>query len=139
MPDSDRHARLVRLLIDYISARHGDQPGLCVYSDRAECRSDEKPRSVEGFIPDVLAITTPASFTIIGEAKTHTDLGTPRSHSQIRAFLRFLQYSANPLFILAVPVAAHAFAFSLVQILKRQAAASRVPTEIITLATKVDS
>jgi hypothetical protein len=137
MPDSEEHTRLVKLLIDCITARHGTHPGLCIYSDRSECRRDEKPRPVEGCVPDVLAVTTPASFTIIGEAKTHIDLGTPRSHAQIRSFLRFLEYSASPLFILAVPVSTYAFAFSMVQNLKRQATADHVQTEIVTFATKV--
>jgi hypothetical protein len=137
MADSDEHARLVKLLIDCITARHGAHPGLCIYSDRSESRRDEKPRPVDGFVPDVLAVTTPTSFTIIGEAKTHIDLVTPRSHAQIRAFLCFLEHCASPLFILAVPVSAYAFAFSVVQNLKRQVAASRVPTEILTAASKV--
>ena len=135
MAESEEHTRLVKLLIDCITARHGTHPGLCIYSDRSECRRDEKPRPVEGFVPDVVAVTTPTSFTIIGEAKTHIDLATPRAHCQIRTFLRFLEYSANPLFILAVPVSAHAFAFSVVQNLKRQAAADHVPTEILTFAS----
>src|SRR5437016_4876741 len=103
MPESERHAQLVSLLTDYIAVRHGRNPGLCIYSDRSDTRRDEKPRRVEGFVPDVLAITVPSSFTIIGEAKTYADLGTPRSRSQVRAFLRFLQYSVRPHFILAVP------------------------------------
>jgi hypothetical protein len=137
MAESEEHTRLVKLLIDCITRRHGAHPGLCIYSDRSECRRDEKPRPVEGFVPDVLAVTTPTSFTIIGEAKTHIDLATPRSHAQIRTFLRFLEYSASPLFMLAVPVSAHAFAFGMMQNLKRQAAADRVPTEILTFATSV--
>lgn len=132
MPESQRHIQLVRLLTDYIACRHGRNPGLCVYSDRSESRRDEKPRSVEGFVPDVLAITVPSSFTIIGEAKTYTDLGTPHTRSQVRAFLRFLQYCANPQFILAVPPPAYAYAFGVVQVLKRDVAASNVSTEIIT-------
>lgn len=136
MPESERHAQLVSLLTDYIAVRHGRNPGLCVYSDRSDSRRDEKPRPLEGFVPDVLAITVPASFTIVGEAKTHTDLSTFRSRAQVRAFLRFLKYSVNPQFILAVPPSAYAYAVSVLQILKREVAASNVSTEVITVATK---
>ena len=138
MPESQGHAHLVNLLIDYIAWQHGTNPGLCVYSDRPGSRRDEKPRPVEGSVPDVLAITVPESFTIIGEAKTYTDLGTPRSRSQIRTFLRFLQYSVCPHFILAVPPAAYAFAFGIIQTLKWEVAALSVSTEIITPSTRID-
>src|SRR2546429_189545 len=115
MPESQVHADLVSLLLQCLSERHGRNLGLCVYCDTTAAQREDKPRPINGFVPDILALTVPASFTIIGEAKRHRDLDTPHSRSQLRAFFRHLRYSPDPLLMLAVPVAAHASAFSLIE------------------------
>ncbi|SRR6266702_2626572 len=135
MPESQLHAGLVQLLTDCIAVRHARNSGICVFADTSTARRGEKPRPVNGFVPDVLAITVPQSFTIIGEAKSYADLDTVHSRFQVRAFLDFLKYSPDPRFMLAVPASAHASAFSLLRTLKHQVGADRVPTEIITPAT----
>lgn len=134
MPESDVHATLVGLLLRCLQERHGGNSGLCVYSDIAAAQRGDKPRSLYGFVPDILAVTVPSSFTIVGEAKRHVDLATPHSRSQLRAFLRYLRYSDDPHLMLAVPVAAHAAAFGLMQRLQWDEGASNVDIEIVTPA-----
>ncbi len=96
MPESHVHATLVSLLLRFLDERHGHNLGLCVYRDTATADREDKPRRINGYVPDILALTVPASFTIIGEAKLHRDLDTPHSRSQLRAFLRFLRYTPDP-------------------------------------------
>ncbi len=134
MPESHVHTALVSLLLRFVKERHGSNLGLCVYCDEAAAQRGDKPRPINGFVPDILVVTVPASFTIIGEAKRHRDLDTPHSRSQLRAFLRFLRYSPEPHLMLAVPVAAHASAFGLIQRLQWDEAATNVDVEILTPA-----
>jgi len=134
MPESHVHATLVSLLLRFLGERHGHNLGLCVYRDTALADREDKPRRINGYVPDILALTVPASFTIIGEAKLHRDLDTPHSRSQLRAFLRFLRYTPDPHLMLAVPVAAHAAAYALMQSLQWLEGAANVEIEIVTLA-----
>src|SRR6266542_6543237 len=134
MPESHVHTALVSLLLRFVKERHGSNLGLCVYCDEAAAQRGDKPRPINGFVPDILVVTVPASFTIIGEAKRHRDLDTPHSRSQLRAFLRFLRYTPDPHLMLAVPVAAHAAAYALMQSLQWVEGAANVEIEIITLA-----
>lgn len=132
MPESEEHIKLVRFLIDYITRHHAQEFGLCVYADTSDAGRGDKPRPVDGYVPDVFVVTVPSSFTIIGEAKTFGDLATSRSRSQLRTFLRFLQYSNSPQMILAVPLAARASAHGVLRALKREVGATGVCTEVIT-------
>jgi len=132
MPESHVHATLVNLLLRSLSERYGGNLGLCVYCDTAAAQREDKPRPIYGFVPDVLALTVPASFTIVGEAKRHRDLETPHSRSQLRAYLRYLRYSPDPHLMLAVPVAAHASAFGLMRRLQWDEGAANVDIEVVT-------
>ena len=58
---------------------------------------------IEGHRPDVLAEDTPASFTLIGEAKTADDLETSHSKMQFRAYLAYLKLRPNPHLVVATP------------------------------------
>lgn len=135
MPESLAHLKLVQLLKGCIVARHGADGGLCIFADEPDVRRGDKPRPVEGFVPDVFAVTVPRSLTIIGEAKSFSDLYTPHSRAQIRAFLRFLRYSVSPRLILAVPAPAHASAHGILTALKLETEAQVVFTEVITPAS----
>ena len=139
MPESQVHATLVGLLLQSLAERHGANLGLCIYCDTAAAHREDKPRPINGFVPDVLAVTVPPSFTIIGEAKRHRDLDTPHSRSQLRAFLRYLRYSPDPHLMLAVPVTAHASAFGLMQRLQWDEGAANVDVEIVTPAGSLRS
>ena len=77
-----------------------------LYSDTGS-RHEGLPERISGYIPDVFASDVPATFRIIGEAKTHRDMNTLRSQRQVKAFLDFLSLYPNSVFYLAIPVFSH--------------------------------
>lgn len=81
-----------------------DDGWLCVLKDTPSGTFGDRPRAIEGFVPDVFAGTSPVTFTLLGEAKTQADLDTKHTRSQLEAFLRFLQWEQEPHFVMAVPI-----------------------------------
>jgi hypothetical protein len=96
------HVRLVERLIKHIRNRHECPRGLLVLADHHEF-GDNRPGTIEGFTPDVFASDLPATFEVLGEAKTPDDLMTDRSRRQLSAFLNYLAVRPNSTFYLAVP------------------------------------
>lgn len=103
MPESERHARLVKAIIAYLEERFGTISEMLVRDDSIRPLRGERPPKLPRFIPDVYATDVPTTKTMIGEAKTAKDLETDRSQMQIASFLEHLAYTPNGLFILAVP------------------------------------
>ncbi len=62
-----------------------------------------RPLSISGFMPDLFASDLPATFEVLGEAKTPLDLETQRSARQISAFLDHLAVRPGSSFYLSVP------------------------------------
>jgi len=114
MAESPQHARLVRLILEYVEQEFKDLEWLAVYDDAAEPMRGEKPPRVGGYVPDVFAVDTPRSTTIIGEAKTLLDLETQHSRQQITSFLQHLTLARNGVFILATPISAAGLARNIV-------------------------
>ena len=104
--ESPQHAALVKDLISHIRALHEPLGGFVLYSDTGS-RHEGLPERISGYIPDVFASDVPATFRIIGEAKTHRDMNTLRSQRQVKAFLDFLSLYPNSVFYLAIPVFSH--------------------------------
>lgn len=100
--ESAAHVRLIEALIRFIEERHRPPRGLVLFADHHDFGADRPPR-IGGHTPDVFASDLPASFRLIGEAKTAPDLETERSRCQIRAFLDHLSLYPNSTFYLAVP------------------------------------
>lgn len=132
MAESDVHRELVRLLRHTVSQRYEAHAGLCVYWDDGDTPPGSRPPTIDGFVPDLLAVSVPPLFTVLGEAKSTKDLTTRRSHAQIRCFLRHLMYSPTPSLILAVPPATAPYAQQLIRAMKAQEGAGVVETEILT-------
>lgn len=63
----------------------------------------DRPHRINGYCPDLFASDLPATFEILGEAKTGPDLERPRSHGQIVAFLDHLALQGGGWFYLCVP------------------------------------
>ena len=131
MPESERHARLVRAIIAHLEAHVGTINDIMVRDDSVRPLRGERPPKLLQFIPDVYATDVPTTMTVIGEAKTARDLETIHSHKQISSFLEYLAHTPNGLFILAVPPDRKARARSLVTKLGRSLGDNKTDIEVI--------
>lgn len=91
MPESAKHARLVRAILDFIDRDFQSLTEIAIRDDASAPFRGERPPSVGGFVPDVYATDVPTTVTVIGEAKTRPDLETLHSQTQIAAFLAYLK------------------------------------------------
>ncbi|MHB1101829.1 MAG: hypothetical protein ACYC0C_03400 [Devosia sp.] len=107
-------------MIEHIRRHHVPERGLLVLADHHSCGRN-LPYRVGGFLPDVFASDLPATFEILGEAKTLPDLLTTRSHRQITAFLDHLAVRPGSTFYLYVPPFTKTHARSIVNGLLRPA------------------
>jgi len=114
MAESPQHSRLVRLIVKFVEQEFALLEWLAIYDDTTEPHRGEKPPRIGGYVPDVFAVDTPRSTTIIGEAKTLRDLSTQRSRDQITGFLNYLSLVHNGVFILATPLLAAGMARTVV-------------------------
>ena len=93
---------MVEKIIGHVRSKFPDC-GVCVLYDLPQTPNGSKPPLIEGYRPDVLAENVPASFTLIGEAKTVKDLETPHSKNQFKAYLTYLRLRPNPHLVVATP------------------------------------
>lgn len=106
MPESATHAGLVKALITFAERELGTLADLSVRDDAVRPLRGERPPRIYGYVPDVFATDVPTTATLIGEAKTRSDLETEHSQRQILAFLRYLSQTPNGVFVLSVPLSA---------------------------------
>jgi hypothetical protein len=100
--ESALHVGLVERLIATVETRHQTVQGIMIFADHHKFGVNQPP-TFGGFKPDVFAQDLPATFQIIGEAKTASDLKEERSSRQITAFLDHLALYPNSSFYLGVP------------------------------------
>ena len=131
MPESERHARLVKAIIAHLDVHLGMIDEIMVRDDSIQPVRGERPPRVAGYVPDVYATDVPTTKTVIGEAKTAKDLETERSRRQIAEFLRYLAYMPTGLFILAVPTSHKARARWLIKELGSPLGTKMPKTDII--------
>ena len=131
MPESTRHARLVKAIIFHLEKRIGTLTEIMIRDDSVRPLRGERPPRLPRFMPDVYATDVPTTKTMIGEAKTARDLETDHSHKQIASFLEHLSHTPNSLFILAVPHNRKARARWLLAELVRPLEGSVPETEVI--------
>jgi len=131
MSESATHAGLVRSIVQFAEGEFGSLENVDVRDDAIRPMRGEKPPRIVGYIPDVYAINVPTTRTLIGEAKTPTDLESHRSQLQIAAFLEFLARTPSGIFVLAVPLNTGATARRVVAQLN--APFARVSTRIVVL------
>lgn len=110
MPESSVHADLVQKIITFAGRELGALATIVVREDAVRPVRGERPPRIGGFTPDVYATDVPTTRTLIGEAKTRTDLENEHSRQQISAFLEYLAHTEGGMFVLAVPLAAGATA-----------------------------
>ena len=100
--ESSRHVRLVETLIEVVESNHRPPGGLALFADHHRFGADLPP-FIGGFRPDLFASDVPATFHILGEAKTAKDLETERSQRQLLAFLDHLVLYPGSALYVAVP------------------------------------
>jgi hypothetical protein len=130
--ESALHVRLVERLISTIARQHAQPRGIIILADHHTYGQDRPPQ-IGGYCPDVFASDLPATFHVIGEAKTPQDLKTSRSERQICAFLDHLCLYPGSVFYLAVPWFNGAQARSIIRSVRR-AHHAQVTTEVVPFA-----
>ena len=100
--ESATHTRLVERLIDSVRETYSFQPSLIVLADHYSFGSS-RPHRINGFLPDLYAQDLPSTFRVVGEAKTASDLVSPRTALQLSAFCEHLRLYENSHLCLAVP------------------------------------
>ena len=131
MPESARHARLVKAIVAHTERRLGNIANISVREDSVHPVQGERPPKLSGFTPDVFATDVPTTMTLVGEAKTAADLETNHSRAQIAAFLEYLAHTQDGLFVLAVPITVKARARSVLKKLGAPLGANAPRTEVI--------
>jgi hypothetical protein len=127
--ESRTHTLLVERLIAHVQAKHRPPRGLLLLADHHSVGSN-RPQQIAGYTPDVFASDLPATFEVIGEAKTMADLQSNRSQRQIRAFLDYLSLRPRSSFYLVVPPFQRQRSVAILNTL-RVAAHSNIVVEVI--------
>lgn len=94
---------LVQSIVDWIKANTTYFSEMAILVASPSSSINACPPNIGGSVPDVFAQSAMLSVTIIGEAKTATDVETLRSRKQFADYLRFLANQENPLLVIAVP------------------------------------
>jgi hypothetical protein len=100
--ESALHVRLVERLVATIEREHANRRDFVIFADH-HAHGRNRPPQIGGYTPDVYASNIPATFRIIGEAKTAKDFKSDRSQRQIIAFFDHLSLYPHSSFYLAVP------------------------------------
>jgi hypothetical protein len=100
--ESARHRFLVERLLETVETRHQGVRSVVIFADHHRFGS-QLPPTIGAFTPDVLVTNVPATFRLIGEAKTRDDLESDRSRRQLTAFLDHLALNPPSALWLAVP------------------------------------
>jgi hypothetical protein len=103
LAESIQHLKLVESIITYIGKNFVGVNSVVTLHDLPGRIGCEKPPKIGSYRPDIYATDAPTTVTILGEAKTQSDLDSTHTRSQIRTFIRYLQLQQNGVFILATP------------------------------------
>lgn len=131
MPESATHAHLVQAIILYVEREFGDLAQIAVWEDAVHPFRGEKPPRIGGCVPDVFATDVPTTMTLIGEAKTQSDIENDHSRRQIFAFLDYLSKTPNGIFVFSVPLVSSAKANRLLSEINRPFSASGTRTVVL--------
>jgi hypothetical protein len=131
VPESDKHLELVQCIVGYITNVYIGIDSVATLRDLPGTVRGNKPPKIGEYRPDIYAIDAPLTRTIVGEAKTQTDLETDHTRRQFHAFMSFLRLQPKPVFIVAVPWQAKARGRNLLEKVAKELDASEV--EIVVL------
>jgi hypothetical protein len=102
-----------------------------IMADLPERRAQQKPPSVNNFVPDVYVSPTSNTQLIIGEAKTGYDLDSRHTREQVKAFLRKCAELNDSVFVFAVPWDMVRLAKSIVRDLQTEVGAQEVDVVVL--------
>lgn len=77
-------------------------PRISITADVQQAPGDAVPPMIDGFRPDVYATLPTTPLIIIAEAKTDRDIDTSHTHSQLSAFVNYLEQKRAGSLILSV-------------------------------------
>ncbi len=131
MVESILHKRLVTQLQTWVTNYSVEEK--IIYCDyEYSFYNKDHPPLVEGYMPDIYAISRKTKIIILGEAKTtQKDLESEHSEKQISAFLNYCSNQNNSVFVLAVPFIFVNCGKSFLSFLKRTNNISNVETHVI--------
>lgn len=118
MSESSNHSHLVNSIISWINSTQGDEIYI-IFSDTYTQNTRNIPPAINGYIPDIYAVSAKNNRFIVGEAKTYSDIETRHSCEQYKAFLNYCANQPNSFFVLAVPWTMINAAKGLIKYLKR--------------------
>lgn len=128
MAESAIHTDLVRRLVQWMVTCPEYDESARIFVDLPEVRTENKPRSVLGYFPDLICETKIVGSTYIGEAKIASDIETHHSRAQLAGYLKFLSGVENGRLVLAVPWQCVPQSKSLVRAIQRLHGAQSVQT-----------
>ena len=99
MSESKEHQYMVTLMIKLL---RGIDPNIQVHADISDSEFIPRPPKIAGHVPDVYGLHKLSRQVYICEAKSANDLETPRSISQISAFISSIEQKPDGVFILGV-------------------------------------
>ena len=103
MPESLQHLRLVERILSYLRKHYVGVQQLATLHDLPGVIGCDKPPKIGVYRPDIYAIDAPLTTTIVGEAKTQSDLETQHTREQFLSFMEFLRLQPKPVLVVAVP------------------------------------
>lgn len=130
MGETQGHHALVERTYHYFLTRFPPDRGHAIFVDRPSTPRGEKPRTIFGFVPDLLGMDVPATFHAIGEAKTAGDLENDHTRAQLRAYLRHLRLRGGVL-VVTVPWTVAATARGMVAVAVTETGATMVETVVL--------
>lgn len=86
---TEAHETLVKMILWWLDKRDLGADAQ-VFSDTVGALGAEKPKKINGYIPDVYCDIPRLGHTIIGDAKTPNDLETRHTRDQLEAYADYL-------------------------------------------------
>jgi len=132
MPESYEHITIVKRVLAYVETEYAAVGTLRALTDLPGDKLPTRPPIIGGYIPDVFCTDTPATMTVIGEAKTSKDLQTHRSLQQIATFYDHLAHAQGGHLAIGVQWPDEAFVINFLKRLRSKAPDKAVRASIVT-------
>ena len=117
MSASYDHELMVKGLISWVRSEKSPFEVSQLYSDCTLLPKYESPQLLNGFRPDILAISNNSMSFLVADAKTSTDVESTRTRGQLTGFLEWLSSREKSYIVLGVPWVSKASAMSLLKFL----------------------